>query len=742
MEARQLELDDLYDLRRVGNPVVSPDGKRVAFAVMEADENEETHRKSLFVAPTDGSRDPHRLTRLPGAGSPKWSPDGSALAFVANRERDLEFRVGRSDDSDDEAGSETGRDENTDDADETDDGADGSDDDVDRTGEDRPQVWAFDLERGGDARQLTDFEEGVREFDWGPRGDRLVVSARDPTEDQREYLEGRREDDGPVVTERLQHKFDGAGWLDDVTTYLFVVDRETREVTRLDDAYGGGAMEPGTGLSPAWSSDGVAGTESTDDSSDSSDGSRIAFLSNRTERPDDSGAMDVYTISPDGSDLRRLTDGGLFVSDVRWRPDGERMAIAARDAENWYDTTDVLVADPDEADWTTVSAALDRTLSRAGAPAWVDDDTLLAPFADEGRTRLVQLRVGGDPERVYDRQGEYRTITGFDAAGGTVALALSSPDRPSEVYALPSEEVDAGPADDDPARRISALNADLLGDVETPTCERVRFENSDGEEIEAIAYLPADFESVDAADAEEADDVENDERDRLPLVVNVHGGPMAFDSPGFGFSETYWTGQGYAVLEVNYRGSSSYGQAFSEQIRGEWGPRETDDIVSGARELVERGVADPDRLFVTGFSQGGINSLYVITRTDEFAAAAPEHGIYDFHGLYGTADTQLWYENDLGLPWENPENYRDISTIQDVDEVETPTLVTAGEEDWRCPPWQAEQLYVRLKKRGVPSKLVVYPGEHHNVGDPDRAIHRLRTLTDWFERHDPATTGD
>ncbi|UPV73824.1 S9 family peptidase [Halorussus limi] len=720
MEPRQLELEDLYDLRRVRNPVVSPDGERVAFVVTEADEGEETHRKSLFVAPTDGSRDPHRLTRLPGAGSPKWSPDGSALAFVADRERDLDFRVGKSDDGD---GVESASDEAGDDADETTDDADETgDDDADRTGEDRPQVWAFDLERGGDARQITDFEEGAKEFDWGPEGERLVVAARDPTEDQREYLENRREDDGPVETERLQHKFDGHGWLDDVTTYLFVVDRETREATRLDDAYGGGAMEPRTGLCPAWSPA-------------ESDGSRIAFLSNRTERPDDSGAMDVYTISPDGSDLRRLTDGDLFVSDVRWRPDGERLAISARDAENWYDSADVLVADPDEADWTSVSAALDRTLSRAGTPAWVDDDTLLAPFADAGRTRLVRLRVGGDPERVYDRQGEYRTVTGFDVAGGTVALALSSPDRPSEVYTLPTGAVNAGPADDDPVRRVSDLNADLRAEVETPTCERVRFENSDGEEIEAVAYLPADFDATDVADAEEA---EEGEHDGLPLVVNVHGGPMAYDSPRFGFTETYWTGKGYAVLEVNYRGSSSYGQAFSEQIRGEWGPREADDIVSGAREMVERGVADPDRLFVTGFSQGGINSLYVITRTDEFAAAAPEHGIYDFHGLYGTADTQLWYENDLGLPWENPENYRDISTIQDVDEVETPTLVTAGEEDWRCPPWQAEQLYVRLKKRDVPSKLVVYPGEHHNIGDPDRAIHRLRTLTEWFERHDPA----
>ncbi|NHN58634.1 MULTISPECIES: S9 family peptidase [Halorussus] len=695
MADRPLDLADLYDLRRIGSPTVSPDGERVAFVVAEADEGEDTWHNSLFVAPTDGSRDPHRLTRLPGASSPKWSPDGSALAFVANRERDLDFRAGR-DEGENGDGAET--DEET-------------EDDGDETGEDRPQVWAFDLERGGDARQLTDFEEGVRSFDWGPDGERLVVAARDPTDDQREYLDARRDDEGPIETERLQHKFDGHGWLDDVASYLFVVDRESREATRLDDAYGGGAMEPRTGLSPAWSPD----------------GDRIAFLSNRTDRPDDSGAMHVYTIAPDGSDLRQLTEGDLFVRDFRWHPDGEKLALVARTASNWYDTADLLVGDADGGDWTDVSAGLDRKLAWGGTPAWVGDDTLLAPVADEARTRLARFRVDGDPERVYDGQGEDRTLTGFDAAGGTVAITRSAADSPSELYSLSVSEIAAGPGDEDPARKLSRFNADVVADVDTPRYERVRFENGDGDEIEAIAYLPADFDS-------ETDDP-------LPLVVNVHGGPMSYDTPGFGFTETYWTGQGYAVLEVNYRGSTSYGQAFSEQIRGDWGPRESDDIVSGARELVDRGVADPDRLFITGFSQGAINTLYVVTRTDEFAAAAPEHGIYDFHGLYGTADTQLWYDADLGLPWEEPENYRRISSIQDVDEVDTPALITAGEEDWRCPPWQAEQLYVRFKKRGVPSKLVVYPGEHHNVGDPERAIHRLRTLTDWFERHDPAVEG-
>nr|WP_227375646.1 hypothetical protein [Haladaptatus halobius] len=195
MDVRPLELDDIYDVRRVSDCSLSPDGDRVAFVVTEADED---HR-SLFVVPTDASDDPHRLTRLPGVGSPKWSPDGTKLGFVASRERDVSLRVGREDDAPDEP---------------------------------KSQVWVFDLERSGDTRQVTDREGGIREFDWGPESDRLVVSARDPTEEEREYLEVRREEDAPVEIERLQHKADGQGWLDGVTSYLFVVDVETRAARR------------------------------------------------------------------------------------------------------------------------------------------------------------------------------------------------------------------------------------------------------------------------------------------------------------------------------------------------------------------------------------------------------------------------------------------------------------------------------------------------------------------------------
>jgi dipeptidyl aminopeptidase/acylaminoacyl peptidase len=216
---------------------------------------------------------------------------------------------------------------------------------------------------------------------------------------------------------------------------------------------------------------------------------------------------------------------------------------------------------------------------------------------------------------------------------------------------------------------------------------------------------------------------------------------MSYDEPEFSFQYAYWTTRGYAVFKPNYRGSTSYGVDFCESLRGSRGDLETDDLTSGLDHLADLGWTDRDREFVTGFSYGGITTAHALTRTDRFAAGAAEHGIYDFHSVFGTDDNHLWHEDEFGLPWEDPETFREISSITDVGEIDTPLLLTAGEHDWRCPPTQAEQLYVSVKKRGVDAKLVVYPGEHHAVGDPERAIHRFETLTDWFESHDPAVDG-
>ncbi|WP_331233050.1 S9 family peptidase [Natronorarus salvus] len=674
----ELPAEALYDLRTPTELALSPDGDRLALVVDEFDPTEETRRSSLLVVPTDASERPHRLTRASSASSPAWSPDGSKLAFLAAREPDTELRVGREDEA-----------------------VGNGEDEGDADGDDEPktQLWAFDLARGGDARQLTDREEGVREFAWGPEGDRLVISARDPTEEEREYIE-RREAGGPVETERLQHKADGVGWLDTVRSYLFVIEYGSREETRLDEAYGAGAMEPLSGLQPAWAP-----------------GERIAFVTNREGEPDDSYAMDVCTIEPDGSDLRERTDGSLMASAPTWSPDGERLAFVAGQPDNWYVPSEVFVTDGEV---RSLSASLDRTVARDAEPHWLDSETVLARIANEGNTRLARLPLDDDAEWTLDAQGEGRSLAGCSVASETVALLVNEPGTGFDPYALDAAALDGG---EKPFTRLADLNAGFERADAFPEMTRIDVE-SEGETVEALVYYPEEFDP----EAPVA----------RPLLVAIHGGPMSYDEPVRGFDFAYWTSRGYLVMRPNYSGSSSYGREFCERLRGRWGTHEVTDVAACTEALVERGWAEEDGLFVTGFSYGGISTAFLVSQTDLYTAAAAEHGIYDLRSCFGTDDTHLWLENDFGLPWEERETYDGASSITDVDRIETPLLVTAGGEDWRCPPSQAEQLYVSVKKRGVPAKLVVYPGEHHAVDDPDRAIHRYEELAAWFERFDPA----
>lgn len=672
-----IDAEELYAVVEIREIVVSPAGSEIAFVTAEFEERKECARSSLFLVPADGSSKPYRLSRVSDVRSPKWSPDGMQLAVLATREPDVEKRVNAQDAQDVNAEPDAESSES--------------------------QVWVFDLERGGDARQVTDREHGVREFDWGPRGERLVIAARDPTAEQAEALE-QRESGGPIEIEHLPHKADGIGYTDGVKTRLFIVNVQTGSERGLDDAIGRGASEPHRGLQPAWHPRSEV----------------IAFLTNRSKCPQASLAADVCLVHVESGEIEQVTGGEYIHVGPTWSPSGNRLVFTGRNSENWHAPAKVFLYDHTSTEIRVINQGMEATVAWFDMPQFIDEDTILGAFGASGSTRFYRLSALESDYRPFDIDlGSDQSLRHFDVKNDTLAFSLTDPTIGHELFTRRLGDVASEGAT---PQRLTTLNESLLEAIPTPGFARISSSHEDAT-IESMCYYPDSFDPEDPQPH--------------PMILSIHGGPTEYVDPGFDFNSAYYASHGYVVCKPNFRGSTSYGREFAEALRGRWGSVEIDDLLAVVDDLVARDWADPDRLFATGFSFGAIATAFLVGQTNRFAGAVAEHGVYDLRSDFGSSDYQAWTSVEFGLPWENPEQYEASSAITNVGNVDTPTLITAGGEDWRCAPTQSEQLYVSLKRAGVPTKLLIYPDEEHGKRSPTGTIHRLQAITSWFKKYDP-----
>lgn len=427
---------------------------------------------------------------------------------------------------------------------------------------------------------------------------------------------------------------------------------------------------------------------------------------------------EVYALDVQSGALTALTDRqGPDQSPVA-SPDGRRIAYVGYDDRRMgYHNTRLYVMDRDGSNRRVLTDGLDRSVQ---SPVWAHDGrSILIAYDDHGSTTVARVTLDGAVSTVVqglsgDDIG--RPYSGGDfslADDGSVAFTRGSALRPADIHVLRQGR----------QTQLTRLNADYLAGKTLGAVQRLEVASShDGRAVESWLTLPAGYV----------------EGQKYPLILEIHGGPFAAYGPHFATDNQLFAAAGYAVLSVNPRGSTSYGEEFANLIHHDYPSHDYDDLISSVDAVIAKGVADPDRLFVTGGSGGGVLTAWIVGKTDRFKAAASQKPVIDWASFVLTADNpaffaRYWFGE---YPWENPEAYWRRSPLSLVGNVKTPTLVVVGDEDYRTPVSESEQYYSALQLRGVPTALVKIPGVGHSLAvRPSQNAARISAILTWFDRY-------
>jgi dipeptidyl aminopeptidase/acylaminoacyl peptidase len=420
-----------------------------------------------------------------------------------------------------------------------------------------------------------------------------------------------------------------------------------------------------------------------------------------------------------------LTPGNYHEAMPAWSPDGSSIAFVSKRGADFdrHQNHDIYVieaklgAEPRQLttfegadcdpDWESRPAwSLDRNMVQ---PRWsADGKSVYCLVEDDGNRHLAKIALaGGKIERVLAGR---RSITGFDLArDGKIAILDSTVHQPAEVYAL-----DSGP------RPLSRQNDKLLEQLKLASVDEIAFKSADGTEIHGFTVKPLDYQAG----------------KMYPTLLQIHGGPVGQYGNEFTFSWQLYAAKGYLVVAANPRGSSGRGEAFAKAIYADWGNLDKQDELAAVDHVVARGLADPARLGVGGWSYGAMLTNYVIASDTRFKAAVSGAGTSNILGNYGTDMYVREYEAELGPPWKNPEAWMRVSyPFLHADRIVTPTLFLCGEKDFNVPLISSEQMYQALSSLGRDTQLIIYPGQFHDITRPSFQQDRTQRYLDWYKKY-------
>ena len=683
---RPLTPEDFYAMRLVEDARISPDGSRIAYVVQGMDRESYEYRRSIWLAPAEGG-EPRRLTAGPNDHTPRWSPDGRALAFVRGSARPTPPRT------------KTERD----------------------AGMGKGQIWILPLD-GGEPTQLTKLRYGADSPTWSPDGETILFTAKVGEPEEPEVADaalGEEPNHLPRVRtiDRLWHKLDGVGFIYEQRTQLFTMPATGGEPRQLTD----GDYDAGD---PDWSPDGKS----------------IVFASDRTDERWVWPGASIWTLNLASGALTRMTDEALSCHAPKWSPDGKTIAFlstARRESDGHVDLCTVPTNKPckhrqlttdfvPNCDDTSID---DMRAGHGGAHlVWSPDGHNIFFLASmRGTTHVYAARPAGNllPRRLTEGS---RRIFAFslDDDCHRFALAVSDPHIPGDLY---MQAVHLGENTAPMMERLTQLNEELFSEVELAWPEEYSFLGADDWEIQGWILRPPRVGAGETV--------------TVPAVLEVHGGPMAMYGYGFFMEFQMLVARGYAVIYTNPRGSTGYGRTFSGAVLNDWGGKDYEDIMAGLDAALAKGGIDGDRLGVAGGSYGGFMTNWAVGHSDRFKAAVTMRSVVSMVTMFGVSD--IGWEltvDELGgaTPWTEPERLARFSPITYVQNIHTPLLILHSDNDLRCPIAEGMQLFTALKYLGRETELVIFEEQTHDLsrnGHPRSRVLRLHKILDWFEKYNP-----
>ncbi|MGB4784197.1 MAG: S9 family peptidase [Candidatus Acidiferrum sp.] len=566
------------------------------------------------------------------------------------------------------------------------------------------QVYLLSME-GGEAHPLTKLSTGAEIVKWSPDGKMLAFTSsvypdcKDDDCNSKREAEKEKNKVKAHVAERLLYRH-WTHWNEGKRSHLFVVPADGNAAPRDLTLGADYDIPPDERGGPG-------------DINFSPDSKELCFTAVTDRMEAISTNADLFIVPAAGGEVKRITTQQGFDGNPVYSPDGKFIAYraqltAAYEADRWR----VMLYDRQSGKRENLTEGFDRSAEEL---AWSADSKTIF-FTAENETRkpvyAMPVRAGAEPKKII--ADTFNTAISFSADGKTLAFERTSLTMPAEVFASAN--------DGSNVRQLSHQNDSILAALEMNPPETFWFEGSEGTKVQAMLIRPPKFDAT----------------KKYPLLVLLHGGPQTMWSNAWGYrwNAQVFSAAGYVTLMVNRRGSTGYGQKFTDEITNDWGGKAYVDVMNGVGYTLKKySFVDGTRMAAAGGSYGGYMADWIATHNGRFKAIVSHASVYDKVSMYATEE--LWFEeHDMqGTPWSNPESYKKWAPVTYAGELgkyKTPTLVIAGEKDYRVPYTQSLEFFSALQRQGVPSKLVVFPDEGHWVLKPQNSQFWYKTFLDWL----------